>query len=372
MSKLDRQLSDWTGHGLITRDQATLIRKHESEKPESSWILSGLYLLGALIVAIGVISLIAANWFRIPDAVKLGADFLLLLGLGFATLRSQDSNKLLAFEGFLLSFILMCLASIGLISQVFHTGGKLHEALLFWSLITFAAASAARNILIPFLWTGAFLTGISLAALESIALQPIFHRSFQAVFMAIPLLCAVLTIISKNFGEESASTRAFRAWTILGGITALAVAEVTELHRDFTSAYFPAYALWSLALWGVWKASGYTRIQKGLVSGVLFTFLSSFHLPFLGVSLPVVYASHTVLELGLMAVFVASLKERALFQGFLTLLGLRFLTLYFQAFGGLARTGFGLILSGALVIGMGILWNRYRKAIADWVERWAQ
>jgi uncharacterized membrane protein len=372
MSKLEKQLSEWIRSGLIGKDQADRIRTHEATRPESSWVLSGLLLLGAVIVATGTVSLIAANWFTIPDAVKLVADLLLLLGLGYGAFRSQASNRPLHFEAFLLAFILMCLASIGLISQIFHTGGKLHQAILLWSLITFAAASSARTLLIPFLWTGAFLSGIATAAIESIALQPVFHRSFPAVFMAIPLLCAALTIISKNFGGESASTRAFRVWTILSGLTALSVAEVHALHRDITSAYFPAYALWAFALWGVWQASGYTRIQKGLVSGVLLVYFSSFHLPFLHTSLPVIYALHTIIELGLMAVFLASLKERALFQTFLTLLGLRFLILYFQAFGGLARTGFGLILSGMFVIGLGVLWNRYRKPIAEWAESWAQ
>ena len=86
---------------------------------------------------------------------------------------------------------------------------------------------------------------------------------------------------------------------------------------------------------------------------------------------PLVHATLTVLTLGATSLFLASIKERRLFQWFLFFLGLRFLILYFQAFGGLATTGFGLIISGSLFIGMAVLWNKYRNPIAAWAERWA-
>jgi uncharacterized membrane protein len=176
MSKLEKGLKEWVSLGFINPDQAKRIRDYESARPESSWILSGLLILGAVIVGIGVISLIAANWNEIPDALKLGADFALLAVLALATLQSWETKKAIQFEVLLLSFLILCLASIGLISQIYHTGGKLYQALMLWSLITFAAALAARQMFVPFMWVGAFLTGIVFTALDSVALQSIFQK----------------------------------------------------------------------------------------------------------------------------------------------------------------------------------------------------
>lgn len=376
MSKLEKGLKEWVDLGLIDSVQAQRIRDHEASKPESSWVLSGLLILGAVIVGIGVISLIAANWYLIPDSVKLGVDFLLLALLAFATLRSWESNRAVLFEALLLSFLLLCLASIGLISQIFHTSGKLYEALLLWSLMTFAAALAARQMFVPFIWAGAFLTGIIFTALDSVALQSIFHKNYQAVFMGVPLFCAGITAVSKSLAGESGSTRAFRSWTLIGGLVALMVAELFDMSNSSAfqgiAAYVPGYFLAVFAAFGIGQSFEYRRIQKTILLVTIGVFLIPFHLPLLGLKTPIVYAVFTILVLGLMSVFMASLKERKLFQWLLSLLGIRFLILYFQALGGLATTGIGLIVSGGLVIGMAVLWNKYRTALSEWAERWSQ
>ena len=111
MSKLESGLKEWVSLGLIGVDQAQQIRQHEAAKPESSWILSGLLLLGAIIVGIGVISLIAANWDQIPDALKLTGDFVLLIALAFGIVHSWDAKKLIQFEVLLVTFLVFCLAS---------------------------------------------------------------------------------------------------------------------------------------------------------------------------------------------------------------------------------------------------------------------
>ncbi len=293
-----------------------------------------------------------------------------------ATLNSWESKKAIQFEVLLLFFLILCLASIGLISQIYHTGGKLYQALMLWSLITFAAAIAARQMFVPFMWAGAFLTGIVFTALDSVALQSIFHKNYQAIFMAVPLLCADFTLVSKSLAGEIGSTRAFRSWTLIGGLSALAIAELHVLSRgnayEGLTAYIPGYFLASFTAIGIWLSLEYRSVQKMLLLVTLAIFLIPFHLHLFEVRTPIAYAAFTILILGLMSVFLASLKERRLFQWFLFLLGMRFLVLYFQALGGLATTGIGLIISGGMVIGMAVLWNKYRNSVALWAERWVQ
>ena len=93
MSKLEKKLKDWIDHGFINSSQAQRIRDHEALKPRNSWILSALLILGALIISVGVISLIAAHWNQIPHLVKLGGDFLLLVGLATAILHTWETQK---------------------------------------------------------------------------------------------------------------------------------------------------------------------------------------------------------------------------------------------------------------------------------------
>ena len=51
----------------------------------------------------------------------------------------------------------------------------------------------------------------------------------------------------------------------------------------------------------------------------------------------------------------ASQQERRFFQIILIFIGIKFVDLYFKALGGLATTGFGLIFSGILILGMALL-----------------
>ena len=50
------------------------------------------------------------------------------------------------------------------------------------------------------------------------------------------------------------------------------------------------------------------------------------------------------------------------------LIGLRFVVLYFQAVGGLAATGVGLILSGLLIIGVAWAWHSWRERLRQWTK----
>jgi hypothetical protein len=194
--------------------------------------------------------------------------------------------------------------------------------------------------------------------------------------MAVPLLCAGFTIVSRSLAGEIGSTKAFRSWTLIGGLVALTVAELHVVNSgkapDGLTAYIPGYFLAAFAVFGIWLSLEYRNVQKILLLIILGIFLIPFHLPLHEIKTSIAYATLTIAILGLMAIFLASLKERRLFQYFLFFLGMRFLVLYFQALGGLATTGVGLIVSGGLVIGMAVLWNKYRTALGVWAERWVQ
>ena len=87
-SKLEKSLKEWVTLGFIDSEKASRIQEHESAKPAGHWIVYGLLVLGAVTIAIGVISLIAANWNKIPGTLRLAGNFLSLSALAFAAVRS--------------------------------------------------------------------------------------------------------------------------------------------------------------------------------------------------------------------------------------------------------------------------------------------
>lgn len=147
MRKLDSSLQEWVSGGIISSDQADRIRAFEDAKPERSWILSGILLLGTFIVGVGVISIIAANWENIPDALKLAGDFAILGGLAYLTAKFWTEQKWAVFDATLSAFMIAVVASIGLISQIFHTGGQLHQALFLWCGLTLAPSLFALSLI---------------------------------------------------------------------------------------------------------------------------------------------------------------------------------------------------------------------------------
>src|SRR4029450_11429016 len=79
-----RKLARWREAGLI--DDATSARIQAFEDAERTPVPPHpLGVLGASAVALGLISIIAANWDVIPGRVKLGADVLLGIALATAT-----------------------------------------------------------------------------------------------------------------------------------------------------------------------------------------------------------------------------------------------------------------------------------------------
>lgn len=376
MARLEKQINDWVSNNIISRDQAEGIRQFEAKSPGSSWVLYSFLILGATIIGIGVISLIASNWDSIPDAVKLGADFLLLIALALAIHLAWNKKQSIQYEVLLVCFLFLCLASIGLISQIYHTGGKLYQALMLWSLITAGIPIISRRSFGPFLWVSGFFIALICTVSTAPSLEPLYKYNNAAVYMAVPLLSAILAILSKKVLGEVGLTRALNGWILIGIIMALVVSETGvygySRHLDYAKtgfpAYLPSYILGVIAALGVWSNSESTRPQKILLIVFLAFYFLPFHLLYMIKDPGNILAFCTIINLSLLAIFLASLKQRKLFQFLLFMVGVRFLILYFQAFGGLALTGFGLIMSGVLIISMVVYWNKYRVQMAAWSE----
>lgn len=382
MSKLEKSLARWVSLGFIDKKQADTIQHYETTNTDTSWNIFAWLILGASIIGIGIISVIAANWASIPDDLKLIADFSFLLIISLFIFNAWTEDKALRFEILVLFFMLMCLASIGLISQIYNTGGDFYQALMLWSLITFPLTLVPRkgktHVVIPLTWLSGYIVASVCTLENSPAFTTYFHGDIMPVIMTIPLLCGLLTVMIRWYDDKTRYSNSLQIWFYASVIVAICAAEINYAtsssyhpYEYFFSAYLPGYLVAILA--GiVIVASDYKPSQKTVLAVGLLLYLLSFSLPLTDSHSSLMVALFTFTELALLAAFVASIQNIRLFNWIIMMIGIRFLILYFQALGGLATTGFGLIISGLLIIFMAIYWNKYKSAIARWTEGWMQ
>jgi uncharacterized membrane protein len=380
MFKLENSLKEWVAKGFITENEAQQITVYESNKTEHSYALSTVLILGIIIIGIGIISLIAANWDTIPDAIKLAADFILLILCGFLILYTWKKQKELIFEMLLLFFMLLCLASIGLISQIYQTSGEFYDALLFWSLITAPIMLCAKSRVPPFIWMAGFLIGLDFTLINSPAANLMtYEQMITYIVMATPLLCFVLASLSLRFLGNNGSTLAFEIWIFITGLFAIIFKEI------FYQAVIPnfiyavpicSYLLIVFSMYFILTNQAWHKGQKSILLLLLAIFIILFHFDIsssfdnYGFVKSLIQAFFTIFLLAITAFFMASVRRPRWFQWFVFLIGVRFLFIYFEVIGSLAMTGIGLIISGILIVFMAVLWNKYRKPLAAWALRW--
>ena len=152
---ISKKLEIWQAQNLITAEQAKNISAYEKEnrKPVLTLPLLGL---GFFCIALGIASLISANWQIIPDIVKLGVDLALMIGLAVSIFYCNYKEKDIWFEGLLVLFCLMVLASIGLIAQVYQLQAPGLRAYFLWCVLVFPLVIISRRIILPLIWLPIF------------------------------------------------------------------------------------------------------------------------------------------------------------------------------------------------------------------------
>lgn len=395
MKKLDSHLSEWTEKGLISKEQAQSIKQHEDGKTSKNYIVYGFLLLGATILGAGIISLIAANWYQIPDFVKLGIDFLILAGLGYSVFRNMDSEKKYIYEVLLTVFVLFVLGTIGLIAQIYQLGGKPYEAFFLWSVISLPAVMFSRKTYLPYLWSVIFLVSSSFVAANSHFFQHHFvveALSWVFIITIVPVFCVFVCAFLNMLRKGERFIKISKELAILTSLLAIVTADIWisgkvvlwqahEAVGPYSGLIFwlPCIVLAVSSLLVV-----YSKKMLSFRGRILLTLLILFHLLMFAIIVNMQDFSSTSflkthnqfsgaflsITFLLLASFLAGvLGQRKIFQALVVFIGIRFLIVYFQAMGGLTKTGIGLVISGLVIIGMVYLWLKTRKHIEKIVER---
>lgn len=136
-------LHELVGANVITSETATQIsdyykRKQGSPQGEKSRQLLLFGILGALLVGIGLLFIVANQWEELPRSVKTACAFLLLivpqLLCVYALYKKPD--KIVWLESTALILFFAVCANISLVSQIYHINGDASSFIFTWMLLT--------------------------------------------------------------------------------------------------------------------------------------------------------------------------------------------------------------------------------------------
>ncbi|MGB5635794.1 MAG: DUF2157 domain-containing protein [Waterburya sp.] len=197
--QLRQEAQQWQDEGLISPETyehlATRYRLEELDSASRDRFILIVLGLGFLLLGLGVITFVAANWQTWSRPIKV----LLLLGLfigtnctGFYLWRSPDERKSRLGQGLLLFGALSLGANLGLMSQMFHQTGAAYTLYLIWGLGVWAMAYALRltslGLMAIILVAIAYCWGIlSFDSLENTSGQELQQMSLIISFLFIPL-----------------------------------------------------------------------------------------------------------------------------------------------------------------------------------------
>ena len=346
---------NWLSEGLITEEQMEAILLYEKgSKPRLFISLYGFLLVALVSISLGLMALISANWPFIPAVLKLIGYFALLGGLGFygLKLRGLKSRFDFWFETLLVFFMILCLAGIGLIAQIYHIQGESYNTLFFWSFITTGLVFISRGYFLLYIWFGSLYTATALYIIEVVQNN---HLLFKLGLLQ-PLLFLCLFLMCHNsyavkiFPSLQIKRKVFGEGALLTGLLSLVMFHTLPHKIQIMKWDIWTLGLLCLLLLMVLYVSAYKKIQKQLLTGFLSLFVL-FYILAMNFSLNKLHLMiFSVLFLGLGAVFFASLGKKQLWAFFVFALLLRILFFYIALFKSLTVTGLILLIFGVVLV----------------------
>jgi len=366
------RIARWHEAGLIDAETRDRLIAHEEEnaRPIALWAVFGI---GALAIGLGLVSLVAANWEDVPGQVRL-AIHLALIGGALAALFLRE-ERLAGASPWAVEALIFVIAALGLtffghLGQVYQTSAPLWEPLAVWlglfgplMLATgrgWPVAAALVGGAIWCAWEYNFTVG-EIARRREGAEAP---WAWIALVTAVPVFFAPLGAALR---ARSARTDFWRrieqcalAYAVAGASIMAALASVGAFEEgpgalDMTSQLIRgALGLVAGVLVAVLRPGLSGRMSGAIVAGA----------GVLVAVIPVANDSDLLAAALFMALWAgiaaAALVAwwRGVFQLAVGVIALRLIVLSFELASDLLLSGFGLILSGVLVLS--IAWAAWR------------
>ena len=150
VSHLERELRAWAAEGLVSEEQAAVIRaRYVREAPAAARgrIVQALAVVGAVVAGLGVILFVAANWDGMARPLRVALLLAALLGAygGGWILREQRATHPAVGEALLLLGGLVFAAAVFLVGQMYHVDTHWPLVFVVIALLTGATAATVRS-----------------------------------------------------------------------------------------------------------------------------------------------------------------------------------------------------------------------------------
>ena len=147
-----KELEKLNKEGLITSQQVESIVSYYQNNNDNSKLWKRLFVIAGLLIALGIILIIGANWAAIPNFIKIAVDFILFLALIYTDYYFITNGKKNLSEVFLVISFFMIAGTIGLIAQVYNLDGGWLSFARFWMILTIPFVFLSKTYLINILW----------------------------------------------------------------------------------------------------------------------------------------------------------------------------------------------------------------------------
>lgn len=378
--KIDTKLAQWEAAGLIDAPTRARIAAFEGaqERPAVLYALGGL---GALTIAIGTVSIVAANWSAIGKVAKLGGDLAVGTGLGLALYRAAATGREWQTDVLAGIYYGFVLASFALLGQVYQLESPMYRSLALWSLATLPFMTLVRSRVVGATW----LAGLLLTHVTCVArLLELLDERFGLGDLFLVNLAASILFVSLAAFFEAAGSRWMRTrrpevsatwtailWTlvVVGGFAAGFV-----FYFDFAASDRITWAIAVLAAVVTWLHVAWPRLhpeapppaRHGMTAILAWIgFLLAAGTTFQRGELEAVGALFQIVLIALVGWTALQLGRVRTFNACTAAIAIRVLIVYFEVFGSMLDTGLGMISGGVLTLVLAWLWKRKSPDLAS-------
>jgi uncharacterized membrane protein len=369
--RLERQVQRWLEANIIDAATAERLIAHE-RRARRPVLLLAIGGLGAFIIGMGLISVVAANWGDIPRFVKL----LAMLGLfgvnAYGLVWARGYPYRWVTDALALGYFALTLASIALVGQTYQLSGEPYQALLLWLLVGSPAlwlaegAFAALVFLGGLAITGALLFDPLVDLLgHTLHARILVRASLGSAAVFGPLLVASLPILQRQ-RPTFAAMYEWLGWSLFvlaasGGVHVWYLSmDTSDVREAWVGArvvmVFVALSLWRVQGLGSGAQAAWLLPARALIG------LSSV-VTGLGVLVPhapiaMVGALGFVMVWALVAWCGYQAHTMQIVNLATAVIAARVFIAYIEVFGSMLATGAGLIVSGVLLLALTWVWVR--------------
>ena len=215
LAGLPAEVEHWRASGIISGEQARDILGSydfpEAAEAPRNRLVTVLLIMGAVLVGLGVILFVAANWQEIPSGVKLAMMFIgvpVIYGAGFLLRYRFDYPRM----GTALIF-LGCIAygaAIHLVAQTYHIPVNHPNLVLYWFLGVLPLAYVVRSqpVLVLALVTG--LAAVGFRGQEWLLEEDFIPSLAMPLYLVLGLFLFAVGRLHESFSSIRAFTPAFQ------------------------------------------------------------------------------------------------------------------------------------------------------------------